>query len=295
MTTRSSHPYRVVDVFTQQPLEGNPLAVFADGAGLDDRTMQKIARELNLSETVFVLPSTRPGCLARLRIFTPAAELAFAGHPTIGASFVLLNEARVPKGATQFNLDENVGPVPIKIETTDDGQLIWLTTPPIREGNIYDSAACAKALGLSPNDLLGVKPQVLSAGNPTLFVPLKDRDTVDRAWLDSGGMKGMKDVHQESTCVFVFTPVPEGAYSRMFAPDHGIAEDPATGSSTGPLALFMMRNNLLPDRKSHFISEQGTKMGRRSILYVQINGKFGVDGIDVGGYVTPLIEAVMHL
>jgi trans-2,3-dihydro-3-hydroxyanthranilate isomerase len=295
MNSRQSYPYRVVDVFTRQPLEGNPLAVFPDGSGFDERTMQKIAKELNLSETVFVLPSTRSGCLARLRIFTPAAELAFAGHPTVGASFVLLDEARAPRGTTHFTLDEKVGPVPIKVETAPDGQLIWLTTPPISEGNIYDSAACAKALGLSPNDLLNVKPQVLSAGNPTLFIPLKDRDAVDRAWLDSGGLKSLKDVHQESMCVFVFTPVPEGAYSRMFAPEHGIAEDPATGSSTGPLALFMMRHNLLPDAGSRFISEQGTKMGRSSILYVQINGKYGEDGIDVGGYVTPLIQGVMQL
>lgn len=257
--------------------------------------MQKIAKELNLSETVFILPPTRPGCSARLRIFTPAAELPFAGHPTVGASFVLLDETRVPAGTTHFILDEKVGPVPINVETTDDGQLIWLTTPPISEGNIYDPAACAKALGLSPNDLLDVKPQLLSAGNPTLFVALRDREAVDRAWLDSNGSKSLKSVHQESMCVFVFAPVAEGAYSRMFAPEHGISEDPATGSSTGPLALFMMRHNLLPDAGSRFISEQGTKMGRRSILYVQINGKYGVNGIDVGGYVTPLIEAVMHL
>jgi trans-2,3-dihydro-3-hydroxyanthranilate isomerase len=294
MNSRQSYPYRVVDVFTRQPLEGNPLAVFSDGSELDERTMQKIAKELNLSETVFILPSTRPGCLARLRIFTPTAELAFAGHPTVGASFVLLEQG-APKGSTHFTLDEKVGPVPIRIETTTEGQLIWLTTPPISEGNFYGPAECAAAIGLSPNDLLDAKPQVLSAGNPTLFIPLKDRDAVDRAWPDSGGLKSLKDVHQESMCVFVFTPVPEGAYSRMFAPDHGIAEDPATGSSTGPLALFMMRHNMLPDTGSRFISEQGTKMGRRSVLYVQINGKYGVDGIDVGGYVTPLIEAVLRL
>jgi trans-2,3-dihydro-3-hydroxyanthranilate isomerase len=294
MNSRQSYPYRVVDVFTRQPLEGNPLAVFSDGSELDERTMQKIAKELNLSETVFILPSIRPGCLARLRIFTPTAELAFAGHPTVGASFVLLEQG-APKGSTHFTLDEKVGPVPIRIETTAEGQLIWLTTPPISEGNFYGPAECAAAIGLSPNDLLDAKPQVLSAGNPTLFIPLKDRDAVDRAWPDSGGLKSLKDVHQESMCVFVFTPVPEGAYSRMFAPDHGIAEDPATGSSTGPLALFMMRHNMLPDTGSRLISEQGTKMGRRSVLYVQINGKYGVDGIDVGGYVTPLIEAVLRL
>jgi trans-2,3-dihydro-3-hydroxyanthranilate isomerase len=294
-TNQRSLRYRVVDVFTRQALEGNALAVFPDGSGLDSVTMQRIAKELNLSETVFVLPASQADCAACLRIFTPNKELIFAGHPTIGTSFVLLDERMVPEGTEHFILEEGVGPVAIRVESSDR-PLIWLTTPAITTGNTYDPEVCAAALGLSRSDLLDVTPQVLSAGNPTLFVALQDEETVDRAWLDTSGYKALQRLHDESMCVFVFAPVPDGAYSRMFAPEYGIAEDPATGSSTGPLAAFMMQHKLVPETSgTRFISEQGTKMGRRSILHVHIFGERGVDGIAVGGYVTPLSDALMTL
>ena len=291
----NSYRYLVVDVFTRLALEGNPLAVFPEAGDLAPEAMQKIAKELNLSETVFVLPAGRPGCVAKLRIFTPSRELDFAGHPTVGTSFVLMEEGRVAEGATQFILEENVGPVPIRIDESENRPLIWLTTPPIRDGGTYDRDVCGQAIRLPSEDLLDVQPQMLTAGNPTLFIALKDKEAVDRACLDTAGMSQLKKVHNEFLCVFVFAPVPTGAYSRMFAPEHGIAEDPATGSSTGPLGLFMMRNGLVADSDgTRFISEQGAKMGRRSILHVHIRGRRGANGIEVGGHVTPLIEAVMR-
>jgi trans-2,3-dihydro-3-hydroxyanthranilate isomerase len=278
--------YRVVDVFTEHPLQGNPLAVFPDASAIDDLTMQKIARELNLSETTFVLPSSDPKCAARVRIFTPRKEMLFAGHPTIGTSFVLLDEGVVPKGCEKFLLEEKVGPVPVRTEAG----MIWLTTPPIHDGRTFDSALCAKALGLDTTDLLGPTPQLLSAGNPTMFVAVKDQAAVDRADLELAGVRSLKQPGEEPFCVFVFTPVATGAYSRMFAPEFGVVEDPATGSSTGPLALYMMRNKLVTG--SRFISEQGTAMGRRSLLHVQIRSEHE---IEVGGHVTPLVEATMTL
>jgi trans-2,3-dihydro-3-hydroxyanthranilate isomerase len=284
-----AHRYLVVDVFTCHPLEGNPLAVFPDASSLDPETMQKIAKELNLSETVFLVPPTRPGCIVRARIFTPTREMVFAGHPTIGASYVLIAEGIVPRDSEKFVLDEKVGPVPIRVEA-GDRPLIWMTTPAIQEGAVYDRETCSRALGLELRDLLEVPPQLLSAGNPNIYIALKDKSAVDRAWLDSAGMDLLKSGLPEPVCVFVFSPVPEGAYSRMFAPEHGIAEDPATGSATGPLAAYMIRHCLVSGKR--FISEQGTKMGRRSLLHVEIRP----DGaIDVGGYVTPLVEAVMTL
>lgn len=290
-----AYRYRVVDVFTQQALEGNPLAVFPDASGLDDVTMQKIAKELNLSETTFVLPPTRPDCAARVRIFTPVREMVFAGHPTVGTSFVLLEEGIVPKHTKRFALDEMIGAVPIRVES-GARPLIWLTTPPISFEGTYDRAQCANALGLRPSDLLDIAPQLVSAGNPNIYVALRDRDTVDRSWLDLSGLQALKNGGREAICVFVFTPTPEGAYSRMFAPEHGVAEDPATGSATGPLAAYMMNHKLVPSASgTRVYSEQGTKMGRRSILYVQINGEQGVDGIEVGGYVTPVADAVLKL
>lgn len=291
----AQYRYRVVDVFTQTALEGNPLAVFPRAAGLEDGTMQKIARELNLSETVFALPSAKTGCAARIRIFTPTREMLFAGHPTIGGSFVLREEGIVPKDARNFVLEEKVGPVAIRVEP-GERPLIWLTTPPIDFGKTYDPAVCARALSLAAADLLGIAPQRVSAGNPNIFVAVRDRDAVDRAWLDLGGLRTIEPKSGDPSCVFVFAPTPEGAYSRMFAPEHGVVEDPATGSATGPLAAFMLRNGLAPaDKRTRFWSEQGTKMGRRSTLHVLVHGEQGQDGIEVGGYVTPLVEATMTL
>ncbi len=294
MSNIRSYRYRVVDVFTDQPLEGNALAVFPDAAGIDAVKMQKIARELNLSETAFVVPATRTDCAVGVRIFTPMRELAFAGHPTIGTSFVLMEDGIVPAAADRFVLEEKVGPVAIRV---DPGRrpLIWLRTPPISEGRVFDPAVCARALGLETGDLLSAVPQLLSAGNPTLFIALKERDAVDRAWLDPHGSEALKGGDSEPLCVFVFTPTPEGAYSRMFAPDYGIAEDPATGSSMGPLAAFMIRNGLISGAAGmRFINEQGRKMQRRSILHVHIQGDRGREGIDVGGIVTPVAEAKMR-
>ncbi len=276
-------------------MEGNPLAVFPDASGIDGATMQKIARELNLSETAFVVSSTRPKCAANVRMFTPMREMAFAGHPTIGASFVLMDERIVPANSERFVLEEKVGLVPIRVDT-GARPLIWLRTPAINEGRTFDRAVCAPALGLDASDLLDVTPQLLSAGNPTVFIALKDKDAVDRAGLDAHGCAVLKGGHPEPLCVFVFTPTPDGAYSRMFAPEYGIAEDPVTGSSTGPLAMFMMRHGLISSAAgTQFISEQGTRMKRRSILHVHILGDRGRDGIDVGGHVTPVADATMTL
>jgi trans-2,3-dihydro-3-hydroxyanthranilate isomerase len=295
MESPGSYRYRVVDVFTKQPLEGNALAVFPDASGLDDVTMQKIAKELNLSETTFVSATTRADCAANVRIFTPTQEMIFAGHPTIGTSFVLLEEGIVAKDSERFILEEKVGPVPIRIEA-GERPLIWLSTPPISYGRTFDRRLCAQALGLEVNDLLEITPQLLSAGNPTIFIAVNDQDAVDRAWLDLHGMKLLKDGQEEPVCVFVFTPTPDGAYSRMFAPEYGVIEDPATGSSTGPLAAFMIRHGLISGSAGlRFISEQGTKMGRRSLLHVQLHGENGEDGIEVGGYVTPIAEATMSI
>lgn len=295
MNSLRSYRYRVVDVFTERPLEGNALAVFPDASGLDDAMMRKIARELNLSETTFVNPATRADCVANIRIFTPTRELPFAGHPTIGTSFVLLDEGAVSKDSERFVLEEKVGPVSIRVEH-GERLLIWLTTPPIEYGRTFDPRLCARALGIEPNDLLDITPQLLSAGNPTIFIAVKDKEVVDRAWLDLQGMATLIDGQQEQACVFVFTPTSGGAYSRMFAPEYGIIEDPATGSSTGPLAAFMLRHGLVAGATgARFVSEQGVKMGRRSILHIQLHGEQGADGIEVGGYVAPVAEAAMRL
>ncbi|MGD1066206.1 MAG: PhzF family phenazine biosynthesis protein [Vulcanimicrobiaceae bacterium] len=285
--------YRIVDVFTDAPLEGNPLAVIPDARGLDAAAMLRIAREFNLSETTFAFPPTQPDTAAVVRIFTPTYEMTFAGHPTIGTAAVLRDEGRVPADAVRFVLEEKVGPVPVRV----DGDMLWLTTPPIALGREYDRAACARAIGLDERDLLpGVPPHWLSAGNPNVYIPVVDKAAVDRAWTDRSALAALHGSTSDPTCIFVFTPTPEGAYSRMFAPEHGVVEDPATGSATGPLAAYMMRYGLAAHADgTRFVSEQGTKMGRRSLLYVAIHGDHGADGIEVGGRVVPFAEGTFQL
>jgi trans-2,3-dihydro-3-hydroxyanthranilate isomerase len=287
--------YRVVDVFTKRQLEGNALAVFPDAAAIDGTTMQRIARELNLAETVFVLPPTRSDCVAKVRIFTPLKEMLFAGHPTIGTAFVLLDEGLVQTGSGGFVLEEKIGPVPVRVEMGEE-PMLWIESPPIKEGREYDSDLCSNVLGLKANELLDIPPKLLNAGNPTVFVALRNKDAVDRAWLDLAGAKQLRGLDREPFCTFVFTPTPEGAYSRMFAPEYGVPEDPATGSSTGLLAAYMMRHGLFSNSDgARFVSEQGTKMGRRSYLHVLVRGENGIDGIEIGGHVTPVASASMHI
>lgn len=296
MNQRKSYRYQVVDVFTQVPLEGNPLAVFEDASGLDTAAMQKIARELNISETVFIVPSERQDCVARLRIFTPRKEMDFAGHPTVGTAFVLIQRGYVSPESQNFCVQENVGAIPIIVDR-EQPSMFWLRTPPIQDGSTIHEHDAHALISVARTDVTRATPQILSAGNPTLFIGLNDKSAVDKAVLDSSKWVAIKQqYHLDSVCVFIFAPTPEGAYSRMFAPDYGISEDPATGSSTGPLVCYMMRNGMTSAKAdSRLVSEQGTQMGRRSILHVRVHGESGKDGIDVGGFVTPVIDGEIHI
>jgi trans-2,3-dihydro-3-hydroxyanthranilate isomerase len=294
-TAMHDYRYRLVDVFTEVPFQGNQLAVFPQALGLTDVLMQQIARELNLAETTFVLPASLPGCVADVRIFTPFKEMRFAGHPTIGTAHVLMQEKQVESTATEFTLQEKIGRVAVRV-AREAGNPIWLRTPWIDWGKTYERVPCAAALGLEPDDLLECLPQRLSAGNPTLLIPLQSPEVVDRAWLGADGMRSLRGSDPESFCVFVFARTPTGAYSRMFAPEFGVPEDPATGSSTGPLAAYMMKHGLTSRADgARFISEQGAKMGRRSLLHVHIRGDSGSIGIDVGGHVVAVGDGTIRV
>src|SRR5215469_1044381 len=158
--------YYHVDVFTTTPLEGNPLAVFPDATGLEAGTMQRIARELNLSETTFIIPQESSDRRTRVRIFNPASELSFAGVPTIGTAFVMRRLGIVPRDVSHFVLEENVGDVAVQVDAGEN-PIIWLTTPPIEKLEEYPREACAAMVGLDSHDLVaGVPCEVLSAGVP---------------------------------------------------------------------------------------------------------------------------------
>jgi trans-2,3-dihydro-3-hydroxyanthranilate isomerase len=297
MPAPRSYRYIVVDVFTEVAFRGNPLAVFPDAAGLSDSEMQTLARELNLSETSFVLPAASPDAAARVRIFTPNSEMEFAGHPTIGTAYALCALGRIPAGAGSFVLEENIGPIPIRLERRADPFLAWLQTPPIHFGERYDRAACAQALGLGAEDLLGDYPaQVVTAGNPFLFVALRDPGAVDRAELDVRGIERAAPSFAANG-VFVFAPVATGVYARMFAPMSGIREDPATGSATGPLAAYLVEYGLIEKRDGlRIINEQGTKMQRRSLIHALLHVADGkLRTVEIGGSAVKVVEATVEV
>lgn len=292
----NAYAYHVVDVFTQEPLAGNSLAVFPRADALETERMQKIARELNLSETTFVFPASDPRAAARVRIFTPLVEMEFAGHPTLGTAAVMRSAGIVDASARALTLHENVSLVDVRVDEAAD-PIFWLTTPSLQWGQTYGRVAAAGALGLAESDLLGdLVPQHITAGNPAIFIALRDRASVDRVRIDANDLRAMVAPAVRAPCVFAFAPTPEGAYSRMFAPDLGITEDPASGSLTGPLAAFMMRHGLASDRDgARFVSEQGTRLGRRSLLHVLVHGVAGTHGIEIGGDVRPLAIGEMRL
>ena len=297
----SEHQYRLrwVDVFTERALAGNPLAVVLDPQGLTAEQMQAIARETNLSETTFVLPPKDRRHAAHVRIFTPHVELPFAGHPTIGTGWVLLNEGVVAAEADHFTLEEGVGPVPLRIERDGPRLVLWMTHPPVKFGSVIEERSdVAAALGLTTEQLTPDVPiQVVETGLPFVFVALKNREAVDAAVSSGEALTAVFDVHGLPP-VFLFAATSSNQlYSRMFAPHTSvrIGEDPATGSASGPLGAFAVRYGLIPlATRLSIMSEQGTKMGRQSFVHIEL--EYPPDGetprrIEVGGSVVPVMTA----
>lgn len=293
-----------VDVFTERVFGGNPLAVVFDAADLGDAEMQAIAREMNCSETTFLLPPTRPDCAARVRIFSPARELPFAGHPTIGTAWVLATEKRLPPDGLRFNLEEGIGPVEVTLEGEPTRpSFLWMRHGEARFGPaLPDRVGFARALGLAESDLLAGQPvRTGSTGNTFLYIPLRDRDPVDRARLDVPALLAAQG-EGPNLGVFVFAPDPDPragtVYSRMFAPHtSGVPEDPATGSASGPLGAYLVERGLVaPAETVDIVSEQGTRMGRQSFIQIRVGMSGGrIREILVGGRVVPVIEGRLRV
>lgn len=295
------HALVQVDVFTDHALGGNPLAVVLDGRGLRDDEMQAVALEMNLSETTFILPVTRPECAARARIFTPRRELPFAGHPTLGTAWVLATRGLLPPGTTRFMLEEGIGPVPVEFEGDPTRpSFVWMHHgEPTFGPEIVDRVGMAKALGLTEAHLVPKVPiQSVSTGNPFLFVPLRNAATVDRAALD---VPALHDCLGDGGALGIFVFAPHGpgkVYSRMFAPHTaGVSEDPATGSASGPLGAYLVRYGLVPaGAEVKILSEQGVKMGRASHVHIRLDAVDGrASNIRVGGGVVEVLVGELHL
>jgi trans-2,3-dihydro-3-hydroxyanthranilate isomerase len=290
-----------LDVFTDRPFAGNALAVVLEAARLDDAAMQAIAREFNLSETVFVLPATDPRHRARLRIFTPAHELPFAGHPTVGTA-VLLGQIDGGAEPRTIVLEEGIGPVRCHVEALRDGAQgaggfarFNLARLPQPVGSQPDSRLVAAALGLDPDDL-GFGNFVLaawSAGNPLTFVPVRGRRAVAQSRPDLGRWDAAFAGAPGKAFVFCAEPVEakNAFHARMFAPTSGILEDPATGSAAAALAGMIADRAGLGDGDHEFAIEQGHAMGRPSLIMLALTIKGGkLASGSVGGHAVTVSE-----
>jgi trans-2,3-dihydro-3-hydroxyanthranilate isomerase len=284
--------YLHYDVFTRDALRGNQLAVFTDARGLDTVTMQRLAREMNFSESTFILPSEQPGTDIRMRIFTPMNEMPMAGHPTIGSTFALAQTGVIRPGSSRFVFGLNIGPVPVDLEWKGDALgFAWMTQlTPTFGPTIDDRAAVAAMLGLSETDLAPDLPvQQVSCGVPFLFVALRDRPTVDRAVSDAAAFRRFATSSGLDLPVFLFSIDPAGlaetVYSRMFAPEFGIIEDPATGVASGPLGCYLVHHGVVTSAVARqMISLQGAAMGRASRIHISIDGdRREVTRVRVGG------------
>jgi trans-2,3-dihydro-3-hydroxyanthranilate isomerase len=282
------YEFTLVDVFSDRPFGGNQLAVFPDAEGIGDQTMQQLAREFNFSETTFVLPPSDPANTCRVRIFTPRQELPFAGHPTVGTAAVL---AGLRDGATRFVFEEGIGLVTVTI----DGTTIRLhLTSPDYETSPQPPPVAALATALTlPEDAIA-ETWYAGVGLRFCFVRLADQELVDRVSVDRAAWKAAVADGWASK-MHVFADERDHVYARMFAPDVGVEEDPATGSACGSLvASLAMRSGR--DGTHRIRVDQGVAMGRPSVLDGAATVENGrLTEVVVGGQATIVGNGTMTL
>ncbi|HEX5731298.1 MAG TPA: PhzF family phenazine biosynthesis protein [Blastocatellia bacterium] len=283
----------IADVFTEQRFGGNQLAVFIDGEGLDTSTMQNIAREMNYSETTFLLPPEEGGDY-RVRIFTPAEELPFAGHPCVGTGHVIVADRMKAwtGGETTVVLETGVGPIRVTVNTESDRAGHTTMTQPLPQikGTFSDRARLAQALSLDTGDLAELPAEAIYNGITVLIASAASLDAVQRIRVDANKLEAISREMGAAT-VLVFTretvEPTSAAHCRVFAPAAGVLEDAATGSANGPLGFYMVRHGMVePSATTKIISEQGFEMKRPSLLHIEVDTDTStkeVTAIRVGG------------
>jgi trans-2,3-dihydro-3-hydroxyanthranilate isomerase len=271
------HHFYVCDVFTSAPLQGNQLGVFPDGQALEPDEMQRLARELNFAETVFLFPPRNEGH-ARMRIFTPRAELPFAGHPVLGTAFVV----GAALGADRVLLETGAGVVPVELER-DAGQIVfgWMRQPVLSWAPFARERELLDALGVE-SSLLPVEQYV--NGPAHVYVELSSEAAVAALRPDLGAIA---DLEVPVNC---FAGAGLRWKTRMFYPAAGVPEDPATGSAAGPLAVHLARHGRIGYGDQIEI-RQGEELGRPSVLYARASGAGDrIDAVDVGGSAVVVAE-----
>jgi trans-2,3-dihydro-3-hydroxyanthranilate isomerase len=299
----SKYRFIQLDVFTTEPFAGNALAVLPEAVGLTDEEMMKIAREMNLSETVFVLPARDEKTLRRLRIFTPAREIPFAGHPIVGTWNALAREGVVPipvggDGWTRIHHEIGIGVLPVDIEFKDGAPVQVVMTQGKFEikgelDDASDQAELARALGLRIEDLDETLPiQIISTGMSFLAVPIRSLADLGRCKVNAALLAEIYQRYGATGCeAFTRETIEIGkarAHARMFAPGDNIAEDPATGSAAGALGAYLVHHGASGiesvDGRARFVIEQGDFMHRPSRINIEIAGKAGsIEEVRVGG------------
>lgn len=307
MPDRRSLKFYQADVFTSEPFGGNPVAVFPDADGLSDDQLQQIAREMNLSETVFVFPPTDPAAVVRLRIFTPTQELPFAGHPVIGAFYLLAQIGRVPltRAVTGLLYECNIGLFPVELHAEGGAiQYVVMSQPkpeflgPVNSADY--SYKLASALGLPKYVVAEAKSpiEVVSTGLPVLILPIRTLTSVRSIRPDASAITDLCG-RVGANGIMVFTTVtvePDSTvHTRMFAPAIGILEDPATGSASGALGAYLVQNRIVEvGATTEIVSEQGYEIGRPSRILIQVDSADGViQTVKVGGECVTVVEGLL--
>ncbi len=301
-----SHPYAVLDVFTHTPLAGNPLAVVQNAQDLSSGQMQKIAKEFNLSETVFVMPAKDNANTAQIRIFTSVYEMPFAGHPTIGTACYLAKKIYpdMHGDSTNIVLEENIGVIECTVETADDGMInARFNTPGLPEESDCSERIqdYANALGLDPTDIgfANHVPSKMTLGVPYICVPIASRSALAKArpnldrWEEAFGGHSHNDAYLYTS----ETDDPENDYCvRMFAPFGGAMEDPATGSAASVFSGVLAKFNGLADGQHIMNLEQGIDMGRPSLIQLGLSIESGqLNNVSIGGSAVLIAEGVLQI
>jgi trans-2,3-dihydro-3-hydroxyanthranilate isomerase len=274
--------FYIVDVFAEEKYAGNQLAIVRGGAGLPDERLQKLALEMNYSETTFVLSEEETEGGYDIRIFTPSDEVPFAGHPTLGTAYVIQHEI-LASPVEHITLKLKAGEIPVTF-----GEVLWMRQLPPTFGAILDSALFARTLNLETADLDDRSPvQEVSTGLPALIVPLRDLNALRRCKVD---WERYAEVADPAKNLYVFCPEPHDGgpgdlSARMFANDLGIPEDPATGSAAGCLGAYLLEHGYLGTDSVDVRVEQGYEIGRPSLLYLQAARDADEIRVDVGGKV----------
>jgi len=294
------------DVFTSTRFEGNQLAVFPDARGMSADDMQTIAREMNFSESTFLLPAETPGTDTRMRIFTPGGELPMAGHPTIGTTFALADSGVIRPGTERFVFGLGVGPTPVELTWVGERlDFAWMDQkPPIVRRPQSAEPDILRAIGVDASARARALPvEEISCGVPFVYVPLASRADVDRADPDLAALRSLRSAFPDGhNAVFLFSVEPAGSdvtvYSRMFAPGLGVPEDPATGGASGPLGCYLVAHELVPRASwTDMISLQGVKMLRPSRIHIRVSASDAraIDRVQVGGRAVKVGEGTIAL